>query len=414
MTRIALVYFDAGGGHRSAATALQQVIGQKGYPWQADLVNLQEILDPLDVIRKLTGIRVQDAYNRMLRNGWTLGSPQLMRALQALIWAYHRPTVRVLADFWREFQPDLVVSLVPHFNRALCDSLRVARPQTPFVTVLTDFADYPPHFWIERQEQFLVCGSDRAVEQAKKLGHASDKIFPTSGMILHPRFYGYPVVDRAREREKLGLRPDRATGLVLFGGQGSRTMLEIDRRLGRSGAAVQLIFICGKNEKLAAALRSQPPPLPRFVEGFTTEIPYYMQLADFFIGKPGPGSIAEALAMGLPVIIERNAWTLPQERYNTEWVREEKVGLVVSNFRQIEGAVAELLRPESLATFQSNIRRRHNRALFEIPEIFKRILEGPSGAGTRTFPGPLEPPSFPVRAGFCNDSDSICVEMRLK
>src|SRR5579862_1263719 len=381
MTRIALVYFDAGGGHRSAATALQQVIRQKGYPWQADLVNLQEVLDPLDVIRKLTGLRVQDVYNRMLRNGWTLGSTQLMRALQVLIWAYHRPTVRVLADYWRGFQPDLVVSLVPHFNRALCDSLRVARQQTPFVTVLTDFADYPPHFWIERQEQFLVCGSDRAVEQAKQLGHAPDKIFQTSGMILNPRFYGYPIVDCAREREKVSLQPDRATGLVLFGAQGSQAMLEIDRRVGRAGSAVQLIFICGNNEKLVAALRSRPSPLPRFVEGFTTEIPYYMQLADFFIGKPGPGSIAEALAMGLPVIVERNAWTLPQERYNTEWVREKNVGLVVPNFRHVEGAMAELLRPESLATFQSNIRRRHNRALFEIPEIFARILERPSEAG---------------------------------
>ena len=30
------------------------------------------------------------------------------------------------------------------------------------------------------------------------------------------------------------------------------------------------------------------------VVGFTSEIPYYMVLSDFFIGKPGPGSISEA------------------------------------------------------------------------------------------------------------------------
>jgi len=59
---------------------------------------------------------------------------------------------------------------------------------------------------------------------------------------------------------------------------------------------------------------------------FTTNMPYYMQLADFSIGKPGPGSIAEALAMALPAIVENNAWTLPQERYNTKWVREKEVG----------------------------------------------------------------------------------------
>ena len=64
-----------------------------------------------------------------------------------------------------------------------------------------------------------------------------------------------------------------------------------------------------------------------------------MSLADFFIGKPGPGSISEAVAMRLPVIVERNIWTLPQERYNADWVLERKAGLVLPNFRGIRGAV---------------------------------------------------------------------------
>ena len=59
------------------------------------------------------------------------------------------------------------------------------------------------------------------------------------------------------------------------------------------------------------------------------QIPYFMSLSDFFIGKPGPGSISEALAMKLPVIVERNSWTLPQERYNADWVLEKDVGIVV-------------------------------------------------------------------------------------
>ena len=50
-----------------------------------------------------------------------------------------------------------------------------------------------------------------------------------------------------------------------------------------------------------------------------------MWLSDFFIGKPGPGSISEAIQMKLPVIIERNSWTLPQERYNADWVRRNRL-----------------------------------------------------------------------------------------
>jgi 1,2-diacylglycerol 3-beta-galactosyltransferase len=376
MTRIALVYFDAGGGHRNAAMALEQAIKPLNQPWETHLVNLQEILDSIDIIRRLTGLRIQDAYNRMLCDGWTLGSPQLMRVLQGLIWVYHGKTVRLLERYWRELRPEMVVSLIPHFNRALCDSLRNACPGKPFVTILTDIADYPPHFWIERQEQFLICGSERAVQQARELGHSAERIFQTSGMILNPRFYNYSPIDREVERLKHGLEAARVTVLVLFGGQGARKkMLDIDARLSESGLPIQLILICGKNERLQAELRAQVQPMPRLIEGFTTNVPYYMQLADCFVGKPGPGSIAEALEMGLPIIVERNAWTLPQERYNAVWVREKEVGLVVKNFDHIVDVVQQLLEKETFAEFRCNAKKMRNRALFEIPEILSRILQ---------------------------------------
>jgi 1,2-diacylglycerol 3-beta-galactosyltransferase len=194
-------------------------------------------------------------------------------------------------------------------------------------------------------------------------------------MILNPRFYNYSPIDRAAERTKAGLDATRMTGLVLFGGQGARKkMLDIDRRLSESGLEIQLILICGKNERLLEELRVQARAIPRLVEGFTTNMPYYMQLADFFIGKPGPGSIAEALAMGLPVIVEKNAWTLPQERYNAVWVRENELGLVVRNFETVVDAVAQLLEPETFARFRCNAKKMNNRALFEIPDILSCIL----------------------------------------
>ena len=375
MTHIALVYFDAGGGHRNAAMSLEEVIRQQQLAWRVDLVNLQELLDPIDFARKLTGLRVQDVYNTMLRNGWTLGSTQMMRLLQWAIRAFHQPSVRLLDRYWRVLRPHMVVSVVPHFNRALCQSFASAFPTRPFVTILTDIADFPPHFWIEAQQQFLICGSERAVQQARQIGYTEKQVWQTSGMILNPKFYNFPAVDRRTEREKVGLSADRMTGLVLFGGQGSRQkMLEIDRRLSRSTLPVQLILICGKNKELEAELRARKSPLPRLIEGFTTDIPYYMQLADFFIGKPGPGSLAETLAMGLPVIVERNAWTLPQERYNAEWVLEKQVGLVVRDFSTITGAVAKLLEPANLPRFRRNAAATVNRALYEIPEILQAIV----------------------------------------
>src|SRR5271166_2341217 len=234
MERIEFCFFDAGGGHRAAATALQMAVQKARKPWEVQLTNLQELLDELDILKKYFNIRIQDFYNEMLRTGWTLGSPELMRVLQLVIRTYHRPTVRLLERHWSETQPAMVVSFVPHFNRALGESFRHVFPKRPFVTILTDIADYPPHFWIERQEQYLICGSERAVAQARSMGHRDDRIFPASGMILHPRFYDPPVEDRAAERLRLGLRTDMPTALILFGGHGSQAMLDIADRLDES------------------------------------------------------------------------------------------------------------------------------------------------------------------------------------
>jgi 1,2-diacylglycerol 3-beta-galactosyltransferase len=399
MKRIEFVFFDAGGGHRAAATALQLAIRSQQRPWDAQLMNLQELLDELDVMKKYAGIRIEDTYNQMLRKGWTLGSPQLMKVLQLAIRLNHGRSVHMLEKRWKESQPDMVVSFVPHFNRALRESFDNAFPGRPFVTVITDIADYPPHFWIERQQQFIVCGSSHAVDQARATGYSDETIFRASGMILHPRFYDAPLPDVRAERAALGLKPDVPTALVMFGGYGSKAMIDIAARLDASNLNLQLIFVCGRNEQLAAALRGQQARLPRVIEGFTTKVNTYMQLSDFFIGKPGPGSVSEALAMHLPVIVECNSWTLPQERYNAKWIAENEVGFVLPNFRTVDKAAAQLIEPKTLRVYRANAAAMNNRAVFEIPGFFQTIFERTAATSDALAENSLEPSLVTRRIG---------------
>jgi len=156
MRRLDFIYFDAGGGHRAAANALMQVMEAQGRPFLIRLVNFQELLDSMDLFRKLTGLRLQDIYNLMLKKGWTLGSAQLTAGMHLMIRLSHRQQVRILERFWRESRPDMIVSLIPNFSRALGESLRRALPGVPLATIITDLADYPPHFWIDGQEQHCI------------------------------------------------------------------------------------------------------------------------------------------------------------------------------------------------------------------------------------------------------------------
>jgi UDP-N-acetylglucosamine:LPS N-acetylglucosamine transferase len=366
---IDLVYFNAGGGHRSAALALDAIFREQGRPWQVRLVNLMEVIDPKDVFRKTMGMEWEDLYNIRLARGWSLGLAQELKFLQAVIRLCHQGLTSRLRRYWRRTKPDMVVSLIPNFNRTMYEALAGARPAAPYVTILTDFADLPPHFWIEPgQAQHFICGTRKALAQAQAMGYGPDQAHATSGMIVRPDFYREPRVNRRDELVKLKLDPDRPTGIVLFGGHGSKAMQGIARRL----ADTQLILICGHNTALAERLGDMPARAPRLVVGFTPKIRDFMHLSDFFIGKPGPGSISEAIQQGLPVIVVNNTWTMPQERYNAEWVSENRAGIVLDSFKEVRGGVDEVI--ARLPELRARVARIQNRAIFEIPEILDRIL----------------------------------------
>ena len=383
MKKIHVVFHDGGGGHRNAAVALQTIAAQQQRAWQVELIQFQELTDQLDVLRKLTGIRIQEQYNVLLQNGWTLGSTYLLRLLQSTIRVFHGKLVHLLEKFWREKPADLLVSVIPHFNRELCQSWCKTYPGRPFVTLITDLADFPPRFWIEPlKEQYVIAGTERAAEQARALGHDAAHIFRTSGMILRPDFYAPDNSDPIARRKELGLRADLTTAIVLFGGHGSKVMFDITRRLDAAQLPLQLILICGRNEKLAGRFNAHPWRMPVKVIAFTKEIHKLMRAADFLIGKPGPGSIAEAMVRKLPVLIECNAWTLPQERYNAEWVVEKRVGIVLRSFREVVSGVQRMLDPAALAEFRKNVAALDNRAIFEIPEILEKLRRESASAQT--------------------------------
>lgn len=382
MKKVHVVFHDGGGGHRNAAVALQSVIAQQHPDWQVELIQFQDLTDRLDVLRKLTGIRIQQQYNIMLQNGWTLGSTHLLRVLQATIRLFHKPLVSLLEKFWIEKPADLLISVIPHFNRQICESWTKVYPGRPFVTIITDLADFPPRFWIEPiKDQYVVAGTEKAVEQARAMGHDDAHIFRASGMILRPDFYVEDNSDPMALRREMGLREALPTAIVLFGGHGSKVMYEITEKLDAADLPLQLILICGRNEELAAKLRARQWKIPTHVIGFTKEVHKLMRAADFLIGKPGPGSIAEAMVRKLPVLIECNAWTLPQERYNAEWVKEKGVGIVLKSFEDVAEGVKRMLDPGTLAEFRTNVAAQHNCAVFEIPEFLATLL-GEPGADT--------------------------------
>jgi 1,2-diacylglycerol 3-beta-galactosyltransferase len=145
-------------------------------------------------------------------------------------------------------------------------------------------------------------------------------------------------------------------------------MLSIAKAL----ADVQMILLCGHNSALQVQLEALETQAKHVVMGFTSEIELYMRLGDFLIGKPGPGSLSEAVQLGLPVITFHNRMTMPQERYNARWVRETGVGLVLPSQRALHSAVMKMI--QNLPDYRAAVKRIDNRAVFEVTDILERLI----------------------------------------
>lgn len=364
----------AGQGHIRAAQAIAEQVRREGLPWTIRQTDILDVLATLDPLRQLGFAGGEAIYNWMLRSRATSLEALLIAATHATVRRQWHRGLGLLEEHWARTRPDLVVSLVPYVNAALRLSLARARPGVPLAVVMLDLADSPPDFWIEPGVELLVCPTARAAEQAVELGVAPGAIRRTSGMVIHPAFYEQTAADRATARAVLGLDPERPTGVVLFGGHGSREMLRIARRLAVSALDVQMVYLCGHNQALARAIEAVPARQPAVVQGFTNRVRDYLALGDFFVGKPGPNSMSEALVMGLPVVVDRNRSTLVQERYNPVWVREQDVGVVVNSFDQIESALTRLLEPGALLRHRRAAAALQNRGVFEVIDILKGAL----------------------------------------
>ena len=378
--RLDLIYFDAGGGHRASATALISAARQQHRSWNINLINLRDLLEPADVIRRLTGVRVENFYNSQLKYGLTIGTGPLLRITQMLIRQFEPNMIGLLARHWQTTQPDLVVSVVPNFNHAIFEGLRQAdaaqsRPETPMVTILTDFADCPPHFWIERQSQYLVCGTETAASQAIAMRHDPARVFRTSGMIVRPEFYQpMELKQREAERARLGLDPELPTGIVMFGSYGSSQMESIARRIETAQLKTQLIFICGHNDKLRETHRKHEAALSVSLRRFHPGDSVLHAPRRFFHWQAGSGEhyrsarYAPSRNRGTQRMDDgARALQYGLDRAASAW---SSAAVVPSDRR----AVSTMLDREQFLRLRANVNAIDNRAVFEIPEILEDII----------------------------------------
>ena len=340
--RILILYSNTGGGHRASAEALRQEFLRRNPHHTVTLedVLLQRTFWPLTESDRFYFWAVSKApwfwkalYRSVARRGVYA---TLHRTLSPII----GPRVR---HVYETTHPDLVISAHPLLNHLPRRVLRrwereTGRAPIPFTTVITDLTTFHPA-WVDPDVDLITVATEEAQAGVLRLGASPEKV-QVLGLPVRAVFRDVPR-DKKAVREQLGLAPDLPVILLMSGGQGMGPVEEIAAALDDPALAAQMVVICGRNEKLKARLDARPWRIPTRVLGFVEDVHLWMAASDVLVTKAGPGTIAEALICGLPMILYGH---IPgQEEGNVTFVIRRQIGAYITDPKEIRHTLATWL-----------------------------------------------------------------------
>ncbi len=358
MTKRALFLIsDTGGGHRSASNAITAA--------------LDEIKEPFAFEHRIEDVAAHCSFPlTQLGLGYSMALRYAPPVYGALYYATngrrrYRALVRFCEPLYRErlrdlflsYKPDVIVSVHPLLNHAALRARADAGMENiPIVTVITDLGKVHES-WLMPDADAVVVPAREVYERALSRGISPSRL-RLLGQPIDPKFDD--VVGTKKElRNSLGLPQDKLIVTLMAGGEGGGKLLPTTLALAKANLPTHLLVVCGRNEPLKQKLEEmqQSLPTPMTVLGFTNKIPEYFRAVDLLVTKAGPGSLAEANAAQLPVVVYD--YVPGQERGNVDFVRNNGLGAIaLHGAGQVIQAVRTLIRtPHRLEEIRRNQER---------------------------------------------------------
>jgi 1,2-diacylglycerol 3-beta-galactosyltransferase len=340
MKRILILMSKTGGGHLASAQALEAVFAEQ-YGDQVEVTIIDLLMDYLPWPVREAPKSYGWIANRTPWLWGTLYQTSHSRWLsRPILGATARLSSSDLLSAIVRHRPDLIVSVHPLVQELTFYALKRLGVKIPYAIVVTDLASLHP-LWFHPQADRCFVASRTAYDTGLAAKMRPDQL-RLYGLPVRPVF-AQPVRPRAELRAALGMDLNLPAVLLVGGGDGigrvaiiARTMA---RTLGAYGAPLgQMVVICGRNRRLQRALESEEWPIPVRVQGFVTNMSDWMGASDCIVTKAGPGTIAEALIRGLPILL--SGYIPGQEKGNVPFVVDNAVGVFAKPPNEIAAQVA--------------------------------------------------------------------------
>lgn len=327
--RILIGMSNTGGGHKASAEAIKAAFEERyGDKYEIFIVDLWKEHTPPPFNR------MPDSYSFLVKNAflwrftYEVTNPKLIHVpYLSCVGMFIRGSVHQALD---KYKPDLVVSVHPLMQHIPIHVMRERvhkglMPPTNFATVVTDFTTCHNTWFCPGATRCFV-----PTEYCRQL--AMDNDMAPGQLIMHglpirPAF-SRKLPSRPKLRRQLGMAQHTPAVLLVGGGEGmgalEETVAQLDKKLGDK---CQVVVVCGRNKKLQERLRARPQGpghCQLHVLGFVDNMHEIMEACDTIITKAGPGTIAEALISGLPILLNGNVPC--QEEGNIPYVLDNEVG----------------------------------------------------------------------------------------
>ncbi|KAL4326333.1 hypothetical protein GQ457_11G017800 [Hibiscus cannabinus] len=340
---VLILMSDTGGGHRASAEAIRDA-------FRIEFGDEYRIFVK-DVWKEYTGWPLNDmerSYKFMVKHVqlWNVAfhstSPRWIHgSYLTAIAAYYAKEVEAGL---MEYKPDIIISVHPLMQHIPLWVLKWQglQKKVVFVTVITDLNSCHPT-WFHPGVNRCYCPSEEVAKRALCDGLEESQV-QVFGLPIRPSF-ARAVLSKDDLRKELEMDPDLPAVLLMGGGEGMGPVKETAKALGKSlydkvqkKPIGQLIIICGRNKSLATTLESEEWKIPVKVRGFETQMERWMGACDCIITKAGPGTIAEALIRGLPIVL--NDYIPGQEKGNVPYVVDNGAGVFTQNPNETARIVA--------------------------------------------------------------------------
>lgn len=281
--RLLLLSANFGSGHLQAARAVAQAHRTLYTENEATILHLNDPLTRLVVEGYLRLIRWAPGLYRQI---YTSPASPLMKGLIQAAWRMHG--LKAIA----RHRPDVIVATHPFPGLAMAELRQRGELDQPVHAIVTDWDAHP--LWLHQGFDHYFVAADSTRQGFEAQGIPTERITVT-GIPVRPAF-GRAVP--SREGRKI---------LVMGGGLGLGPITAAVRSLAELPQPdLQITVVCGQNGHLYRELTDLFATDPRFIIlGYHDAIHELMAQADLLLTKPGGITSAEALAMGLPLLLLR-------------------------------------------------------------------------------------------------------------